>query len=283
MEANRAVINTLLYSDIFDFPLTSEEIWFYLSSNKYIPREDFETALKLKSGFEKKGSYYYLTGRGELVEHRKLKEKNSKKQLKMAKKVLGILSKIPTVRLVGISGSLALSASEVSDDIDVFIITEKNSLWLTRFLAGTMLILQRKYRWKNDKEPANKFCLNMLISDGFIFPKEKQDLYIAHEIAQLLPLYERKNAYSNFLKTNAWILRFMPNVGQKKIQKVSTGIVGKLGEFLLRVLFAEVLFEFIQKQYMGAITKETLEKNILAFHPNDYRQEILKRYKTVKK
>lgn len=283
MQASRAIIKTLLYSDIFGFPLTQEELWIYLISDDIISKEDFLKALGERKIFSKKGKYFFLRGHEDIVRTRIEKEKHSQGLIREANKLLAPLAKFPTIKLIGISGSLAVSSASAIDDIDIFIISRKDSVWLTRFFCILYLIIKGKYRWKKDIKPAGKICLNMLISEDYVFPKEKQDIYIAHEISQLLPLFCRENAYAEFVEKNRWLFKFMPNVPSKKSGKViSSSLVDKFTFFLIRISMLERVLHFLQRLYMGKITSEITKNQILAFHPNDYRQKILKTFKNSK-
>ncbi len=60
----KAIIKTLLYSDIFNFPLSKDELWQYLISSEKIDRNEFELALKnLLGDIRSKDGFYCLTGK----------------------------------------------------------------------------------------------------------------------------------------------------------------------------------------------------------------------------
>ena len=44
--ATDVIIKTLLYSDIFDFPLLENEVWNYLISEKKVDKEPFDKKIK---------------------------------------------------------------------------------------------------------------------------------------------------------------------------------------------------------------------------------------------
>ena len=57
------------------------------------------------------------------------------------------------------------------DDIDLFVITSKGTLWITRLLLVSLLIFMGQYRGRGKKE-SQKVCLNMLIDEvGLKFEK----------------------------------------------------------------------------------------------------------------
>ena len=66
--AQKAILTTLLYSDIFSFPLTKDELWKFLISEKKISREEFEKALlSLKKLIVYHQNFYCLSGREEII------------------------------------------------------------------------------------------------------------------------------------------------------------------------------------------------------------------------
>lgn len=281
MGANRAVEETLLYSDLFNFPLKKEEIWFYLVSDKKISRSEFNTAL---NSFSRYKNYYFVKGKKHIVLDRIKNETYGKEQINHARKEIASLMLFPTIELIGISGSLALGSSSRKDDIDIFVIAKKDKVWISRLCIALSFLLKGVYRKRHDKRPAGKFCLNMIISESYVFPDESRDTYIAHEIAQMLPLFEKNRAYAKFIKSNNWIHEFLPNVSPSKYRKsIKNGLIGKCGLFLIKILFLEQFSKFFQKIYMGPVTREKIGDEILAFHPVDYRGKILNLLKIAKK
>lgn len=276
MVSNSAILKALIYSDIFNFPLTKEEIWKFLIGRK-INRKSFEEELKNLQDIKFKNNYYYLAGREKILEKRIKREKESRKKLDLANKIVEKLSIIPTVLFIGISGSLALENSDEKDDIDLFIITSKNTLWITRLTLVVLLILMGQYRGRG-KEESQKVCLNMLIDENSLsFPKTRQDLYTAHEITQLKPILDRNNTYNKFLSANKWVTKFLPN--SVVIKKLRNEVIKeRKGNYRITQLlnyFAKVL----QLWYMrGHRTNETINDKMLAFHPFEYKDYVLEEY-----
>ena len=105
------------------------------------------------------------------------------------------------------------------------------------------------------------------------FSKEKQNLYNAHEIAQILPL-AHKEMYDFLLSENSWIQNFLPQTHIQKIKKQSTFFWNFLRPF-------EYLCMLLQAMYMKRHkTRETTTSYVIAFHPIDYEKIVLKEYNT---
>lgn len=276
-----AVLQTLIYSDIFDYPLTKEEIWRFLIGQK-ISKKDFYQELKSLVRSEStplgcRHNFYYLPGRQEIVGKRIEREKISRRKLKIAKKVAKWLSYIPTTLFVGVSGALSLKNSHKDDDIDLFIIASKNTLWLTRLMMVILLVLTGHYRKRNAKDVCDKICLNMLIDETSLqLPFKHRDLYGAHEVIQLMPIYVKNNIYNRFLQANKWVEKFLPNAIKRfRIYDLRFKNQNKNLLFILEKLAKTLQLLYMKKHK----TKEIVSDRLLAFHPFDYRNKILDLYK----
>ena len=104
-----AVLKTVIYADIFDYPLRKVEILKRLIGCE--ARED-ESVGNLKYLASKEG-YYFLKGRKKIVEIRKKRKVSSQKKITTAKTISKILKMIPTIKLIGISGALAVKGDVV--------------------------------------------------------------------------------------------------------------------------------------------------------------------------
>lgn len=283
--SKESILKTLLYSDIFDYPLSKEEIWKFLISKNKEDKQSFLKYLSLKnSSFDYKSNLYFIKGRIEIIKKRQEKEKYSLEKIKFAKKIIQKISLIPTVYFIGISGALAMKNSDKDDDIDLFVITARNSVWTTRLMIVIALNFLRVYRKRNEENVSNKICLNMLVDDSTLsFSKDRNDLYTAHEIVQIMPIVNKNKTYERFINSNIWIKDFLPNAFSQKpitpfISKIS--FINKVINYLLRIPIIEFLTRSIQFRYMKErITKETISNNFLAFHPFDYKTHVLNNYK----
>ncbi len=282
----QAILTTILYSDIFEFPLTQKELWRLLISKKKIEKRAFTQALDhLSWVIIKKDGYYCLKGKQEIVSKRVGNLSEVKAKLILAKKVALRLSVIPTISFIGISGGLAVGNVTAADDIDLFIIVKKNTLFSSRFWIVMLLELLHVRRFPRMRNTANTICVNLLIDEtSLTWPTDKHDLYTAREIAQIQPLFEREKMYRIFLQHNQWIKNFLPNafeslqavVPTKVSQKERIIILEKIGIFLL----FEHCMRLLQIAYMKRRqTTEMVTKHQLAFHPKDYRAKTLSQLK----
>jgi hypothetical protein len=215
----KAILRTLAYADVFDYPLAEEEIWRWLvledRRQKTEDRKRFAHSLGFTLNSRQicvtKG-FYHLPNREEIVKIREQREHWSASKLKLAEKVAGILRLIPWVKLVGITGALAMENADKEDDIDLLLVTSKNRLWLTRLFSVFLVELTGQRRRPGDKKVKDKICLNMLLDESHLaIPEKEQDLFSAHEVCQMKPLWKKEKTYQQFLKANQWSQEFLPN------------------------------------------------------------------------
>jgi predicted nucleotidyltransferase len=198
------ILATLSYFDIFDYPLTQTEIVQFLKTD-YCHEEFFDDLqnLAMESWIYKMDEFYSLREDYSLVQRRREGNLRAKNMLKTAEKIAGFLSAFPFVKGVAVSGSLSKNFADENSDIDFFIITERNKLWLAR----TFMHCFKKVAILLNKE--DLFCMNYYIDEEMLQIKEK-NIYTAIELATLLPL-RGIEVFKEFFKQNDWSKNFLPN------------------------------------------------------------------------
>jgi hypothetical protein len=278
----RSILKTLLYANIFNYPLKKEEVWKFLISENKISKENlFKNLKNINKYIDYKNGYLFLKRKKELVKIREENEKQSKVKILKAKKISNIISLVPFVKFIGISGALSMNNSDIDDDIDLFIISEKNLAWTTRGTLVILLILLGVYRNRSTKNYKDKICLNMVIDEENLkFNKNLQNLYTAHEIVQIVPLFDRENTFNKFIKNNLWFKTFLPNILINRFKSSrKTNLFEKFIIFLFNLIKIENIFRVFQQSYMRKhVTRETLKNGFIAFHPFDYKSFILKEF-----
>jgi len=198
------ILATLAYFDMWDYPLTYGEIFLFLE-NKY-GRHDFTEALdqlivnKLVFHFDR---FYSLKNDYMIAVRRNKGNKKASGLINKAKEVGAFLIRFPYVRGIGISGSLSKNFADDNSDIDFFIITERNRLWLAR----TFMHMFKKLTFLVGKQ--HNYCMNYYIDEAQLQIVEK-NIYTAIEVATIIPL-EGDLTFESFYKSNAWTSGFLPN------------------------------------------------------------------------
>ena len=271
-----AIIKTFCYFAVFKYPLTLRQISKYMHGFK-VSQIQIKRELGKTNAVHSSGGYYFFPDKQKDVTLRIKHKKISKKLLNEAKKMGKILSFIPTIKLIGVSGSLSMNNCKEGDDIDLFIVTGNNSLWLSRILVVGLIFFLGKKRSRFGASKG-KVCTNMWMSKGSL-EATKKNIYVAHELAQLKVLVDKNNAYQNLLGFNQWIYRYLPNIYKFEIPREKRQD-NRLFERLLYPI--ETICFYMQITYMkrkSAKGKETVNRNLAMFHPNDYTKSVLGKYK----
>ena len=284
MNLKQASLATLAYSDIFDYPLTSGEVQNYLLENKATKTQVAKTlsSLVVEHKIGEANGYFFLQKRYGLAKKRITRNKYSKKKYEKAVYFAKLLKLIPTVNLVAITGALSMNNSTASDDIDLLIITAKNTIWTTRFFANLVLLPYK--RSPRSKFQNNKACLNIFI-DGSDLKIHDENLYTAHEIAQLKPIYNKNNTYAKFVKANSWTYKYLPNWQAESQHVMRKTKYDKRSFNALRFTYLlsrfEKLLKSFQLNYMRSkITIEQIGDTQLFFHPKDTQEKVLQMYRS---
>jgi len=229
----RSVFHTLAYADVFDYPLTVHEVYRYLASTK-TSLEHLTQTLANETLFSKIDEYFTLRGREQIVEIRKRRAKIAARLWGKATRYGRIMAMLPFVRMVAVTGSLAMNNTDEGKDIDYMIVTAPGHLWTCRALS--LLVVRFA------KLEGIHLCPNYLVTTNSLELKE-HSLYVAHELAQMIPLSGLK-VYSEIRRLNDWLVDYLPNAliapemppGVRPVQKRS--LIQKVLEILLRFPFA---------------------------------------------
>ena len=281
---SQSILATLAYSDIFDYPLTEEEIYRWLvettdweingnqnnSKATKVSPTDLKNNLSLlikNKQIESLGDYYFLSARKHIIQVRLSHLKPSQEKHAIAQKAGKILAKIGWIQMVGITGSLAMNNCQKNDDVDLLIVTQNNRLWLVRPLATLLLLLSGlKVRRFGEERVKNKLCLNIFMEEGNLLV-DKHNLFTAHEIAQIVPIYQNGNSYSKLINSNQWVNRFLVNhTLPTKLNETSLPGVSYIN---ILIYYLNRLFHLMQQKYMQKKqTKEVVHLHHASFHPN---------------
>ena len=284
----KAIIKTLAYADIFDYPLKAWEIHKWLigppagRAGRKATLRQIERALERlikKRKINAKKGYYFFYRRDSLIAKRLRKQEQATRYLRKARFLVQVLKLIPWIKLVGISGGLAMDNAGVLDDIDLFIITANRRVWITRFLTLGLLSLtgQRRNVTDSGRKIAGKLCINILLEEDRL-AQAKKDIFVAHEVLQMKVLWQRDGIYSRFLEDNNWAFKFLPNwIGHEKVSKV--GKVPKVSKGKSFNIL-EKLAKWFQLKIMNKPQGlERIEDGALYFHPEDCGPKIVSEYK----
>lgn len=250
----RAILETLAYSDIFDYPLTLDEMHRYLTAPA--TQEELEYCLRYLGSVssievDAQTTYYHLAGRSEVVDIRKGRESASRRSFRRAVFYGRILSLIPFVRMAAMTGSLAVLNLSKNADMDFMLVTSPNRLWIARAFAVTFGRVMRIV--------GDRICVNLLVSENALeWPRH--DLYSAREMGQMVPI-AGMDMYRRLRDANPWVDSILPNASS--IPKLAPANPGRTGtwfqrfmEFLIPVRFGAWLDGFLMKIQLRKIARK---------------------------
>jgi hypothetical protein len=259
-QTEAGVIRTLLYFDIFHYPLTQDEVVKFHPYKETTERIQHALAyLRNKLMIFKYDNFYSLHPTEIFVQRRKSGNELAKQRLQTAKRFSGLISKFPFVRAIMLSGSLSKDYMEKNSDIDYFIITEPGRLWLTR---GMLALFKRVFLLNSHKF----FCTNYLI-DTESMEIEEKNIYTAMETTTLIPIYGRV-LFEKFVIKNQWTKQHLPNVNLHRTAFIPER-PSQVKVFLER-LFSGSLGERLDLLFMRLAIKRWKRKFGDSFAPMDF-------------
>jgi len=224
----KAILETVAYFDLFDHPLTTEEIGKYLwdPASCELRRINLSTCelcrvnlMGVLSELVERGeigfgdSYYFLIGRENNVAERQRRVKIAEKKLKMAVRGIKKMRWIPFVRAVFVCNTLSLGTAEEDSDIDVFIIIKENRIWLARLLMT--ILLQIFGLRRHGKKIKDRICLSFYLADNNLnlapIALPEPDIYLIYWLDGLMPIYDPNNLRDDLLLANKWAKKYLPN------------------------------------------------------------------------
>ncbi len=188
-----------------------------------------------------------------------------------------LIEAFPFVRSVFISGSLSkFGINHSGHDVDYFLVVAPNRVWTTKFL---LMAFKKLFLFNSHKY----FCINLLRDENHL-KFEKENIYIATEIASLLPLGHNRHQQA-ILQNNTWVFRFFPNLSMPPAQASSQKRQNIL-EALLNFTLGNKFENWCRRQFAkhvkrqqnhGSAYFETLPHSS-AYFPESMESKILAHY-----
>jgi len=201
-------------SEYLKFPFTVEEVAYYFLPKYNITPQQLESMLtdgkfgdlgfKLRDG-------YLTTNNDQNQVFRSERERMSADKLDSAGSFANLLTRvIPFIRTVAVTGSVAYGGATKWDDIDLFIVTKRNRLWISALLT---LVLVRLNKLLLLRPPhLSLFCLSYVHDEqGFLNEsrRNRSNPLFARELLKAKPV-AGQDEYRMLLETNDWVGSFYP-------------------------------------------------------------------------
>lgn len=235
----KKILATVIYYDIIDYPLTSFEVWKYLlarnkeqetrnNAEEEIVIPELSSDIKLVDIIKELDNsevrkfvgefqgYYFLKGRESLVRQRIERNKISVAKMKIIRRVVRFLRFVPFVRMIAVTGRVAMKNAERKSDLDLLIVLEKNHIFIGRTLVTILTHILGKRRYGN--KVTNRICLNYFITTDSLEIALK-DRFAVSEYSFIFPLFNF-SVFQKFQENNFWISNFRENYSLDSIGNI---------------------------------------------------------------
>ena len=286
-KTNEAIIKTISFFDMFDFPLTSLEVWKYLSvSVDLLSLENNLTGLVEAGKIEKNNGFYYLFGREKIIIDRLQRYNYAERKFARVFWVSQIFRFIPWVEMVAVGNLIGVNNLRDGGDIDLFIVARAGRLWLVRFFTTALMTLFR-LRPRPGAE-RDKICLSFYASDQALNFEElllnHDDWYLVYWLAGLRPIFDQSNNYQKLILNNAWLKEKLPNwilaslATRHQVENRSTKFAYQMIDSIFRICEKPLKnwqikhFPSEIKKLMNQDKRVIVNDNMIKLHTNDRRK-----------
>ncbi|HLN19284.1 MAG TPA: hypothetical protein VK255_03900 [Patescibacteria group bacterium] len=263
-DLSKKILTTIAYYDIFDYPLTSFELWKYLIRHNGAEKKEYSIldiiseleGEEIKTKIEEYNGFYFLRGRRELVGQRIEKNKIAEKKFKKVIKIAKILRFVPFVRMIAATGTLAMKNTDLSSDLDLLVVLKHGKIFTGRTLVTLITHLLGVRRYGN--KISNRICLNFFITDESLEINIK-DLFSSSEYYFLWPLYGY-DVFQKFQNANNWIRQFRDNYSSEEIASLKilrhNSLIKKIKYFGEVILSFEYVELWLKNWQTGRILRD---------------------------
>jgi hypothetical protein len=209
--------------------------------------------------------------------------------MEKAIRIGAFLHSFPYVRAVSVSGSLSKGYADEKADIDFFIITKANRLWIAR----TILHLFKKFTFVVGRQ--HLYCMNYFIDEGVLEIPER-NIYTATEIVTLLPV-SGSPVLDQFFDSNRWVYEWIPGFTHEKNLQISrkNSLFKKWGEWFFDSRMGDKLDDLLftwttqrwekkekrgQKNSKGRIMNLVTGKHFSKSNPEAFQEKIVQMYES---
>ncbi|MEK7649068.1 MAG: hypothetical protein AAB400_04130 [Patescibacteria group bacterium] len=288
---------TIAYFDLFDYPLTPQELWTYLfyppagcTISEMLEKSKTHSELEWSQGF------IHAKGRGCCVQERIGRYLHTERKVRKALRFARLASLVPGVAMIALCNTLALSHARDSSDIDVFIVARKGYLW---FVRAACIVLSLFFGPRlSEQHMRDALCLSFFIrrdacdlSPCALNPScGIDDVYLSLWVSRCVPMYDEGGQAQAFWEANRWtensIPHRIPYIPNHMRSIHPNGVLRAVKKILTIILFPfqariERTCAMIQKKRFperirraasSAGSGVVITDQILKFHLNDRRE-----------
>jgi hypothetical protein len=292
---NQSILKTLAYFDLFEYPLTSLEVWKYLQAPSPCSllevRHGLATLME-RGEIEHQRGFWVLPGKGACVLSRLERYVIAERKFGKALHAVRYLRRVGSIRMIAVANTLAWAHARDGSDIDFFIVTRPHALWKSR-LAGVSPFALFGLR-PRPAEERDMFCFSFFAAETALdlapLAIEPEDPYLLYWIATLVPVYDPDGLLEAVWDANPWVTHALPNMRRAlpvaRRRRTSSAAL-EAPVTLTRAGIGEQCARTLQLLRLPIVLRKSLNHTdgvvvtdeILKFHVNDRRKEIAERFR----
>jgi hypothetical protein len=307
------ILRTIAYFDIYNWPLRAEEIWKWQYNNlptgqtseKILSLKEIFAILKteeIKTVLQEKDGFYFLQGRENILAERTEKYLFAERKYKKVMTLARLFSFFPFIKMISICNDLGYSNAPDGSDIDLFVVSSRQRIWLTRFLITGFLKLFKMRPGENSRDA---ICPSFFVDEDNINLEklalkdelgETDDPHFSYWACQISPILQKEDFNKQFGEENKWVNKFLPNASVAKelparrcisispiteyLEKILQGFIGDWLEKKAKKIQLKVMPENL-KQLANKNTNVVITDSILKFHTHDSRENLRNKFKNL--
>ncbi len=187
---------------MFDFPLKEKELKDLINTRNSVIDESIEY-LQQTLQIRKNGIYLILPDKEWAIRRRKAAERLFKKHLPYIYRSARLLSYLPFVRCIALTGSASKQVYYPYEDYDFLLITQSSRVWVTQFLVS---LFRRAVSLNYHLNYFQNYCCGVILSENNLYVKNQNE-FVGLEIVYSKVFYNPR-LHLKFLKSNEWLTKF---------------------------------------------------------------------------
>lgn len=294
-----SVFRTLCWFSVFHYPLTTFEIWKWLL-RPVRPFDLFEVTQALansewlKERLNSQDGFWTLRSESnaQLKEERHRRFLNAVVKYRKLRRACYFFQLLPNVRAVASANTLAWWHTTNESDIDLYIITDPNRIWSSRFfLVLPFALIGNRPQNIEEFKVSDPFCFSFFSTTEALQMEPlkygNEDPYLAYWIKSLVPILDRSEVFPQLVSVNRWADVILPNARHR----LSHPTLRPRRLFSLPIQWSlfEPLFRSIQRNRFPSRIRELANQDsrvivsdqILKFHNHDRREQYNREFQEI--
>ncbi|PCI24151.1 hypothetical protein COB57_05570 [Candidatus Peregrinibacteria bacterium] len=219
--------------------------------------------------------------------------KYSREFLEKAKRYVPIMKYIPGIRAVFLCNTVSFGIAKETSDIDIFVVTDDKTLWLTRLILTLVLHVLGVRR--HGDTVSGRFCLSFFATELGAYNiqslerKILEDPYLAVWTSSLKVLFAEAGFLKKFQKKNEWIQKYNLQFSDR-VSSTSSLLFAKISGKILCFLGGEFVAKHILSRRTLAKYKKledtsgtVINDTYLKFHNKDIRHHVFQELSKIAK